>query len=70
MNEKVCERCGASSPSPEAGQFALFSYCAECSQDLCDACMRKGCCGHVPARDGSDEDYDDADRDLAEGERT
>lgn len=46
---KVCERCGAKSPSPDAGPYALFAYCVYCSRDLCDACVAKGCCGKVPA---------------------
>jgi hypothetical protein len=50
--DKRCERCGARSPKPEAGPYALFDYCAECSRDLCDACMAKGCCGNVPAKSG------------------
>lgn len=50
--EKTCERCGA---SPE-GEFGLLDYCAHCSRDLCDACMEKGCCGHVPAESGIADD--------------
>jgi hypothetical protein len=53
--EKVCERCGAS----PGGPFGLLDYCAECSRDLCDACMAKRCCGHVPALSGNAEDADD-----------
>lgn len=56
---KVCERCGASKPSPEAGPFDSLDYCAECSRDLCDACMARGCCGRVPARSGMEADYPD-----------
>lgn len=52
--EKVCERCGASPKRP----LGLLDYCAECSRDLCDDCMKKGCCGHIPARSGMDEDED------------
>ena len=55
--EKVCERCRASKPSPGASPFDGLDYCAECSRDLCDACMEKGCCGHVPARSGMADDY-------------
>lgn len=57
MIEKFCERCGASKPRPDAGPFEGLDYCAECSRDLCDACMEKGCCKHVPARSGMDEDF-------------
>lgn len=52
---KQCERCGAKSPNPNAGPYALFDYCAECSSDLCDRCMAEGCCDHVPAKSGNDE---------------
>lgn len=50
--DKKCERCGA---KPE-GEYDLLDYCAKCSRDLCEACMAKGCCGHVPARSGSQDD--------------
>lgn len=53
---KACERCGATKPRPDAGQFNLLDYCAICSRDLCDACMEKGCCDAVPARSGLAED--------------
>jgi hypothetical protein len=56
MSEKSCERCGAKKPEPTAGPFALFSFCAECSQDLCEKCMAEGCCGHVPALRDEDDD--------------
>jgi len=65
--EKRCEGCGARSPSPGASRYAMLDYCAECSRDLCDACMEKGCCGQVPALSGTaadfgeDEDLHDAD---------
>lgn len=55
MNKR-CERCGASKSNPDAGPYNLFDYCANCSRDLCDACMEKGCCGHVPALSGADAD--------------
>lgn len=51
MNKK-CERCGAKRSRPDAGPYDLLDYCAHCSKDLCDACMAKGCCGHVPADSG------------------
>lgn len=50
---KRCERCGATSPSPDAGPYELFDYCAVCSRDLCDRCMADGCCGNVPALSGN-----------------
>jgi hypothetical protein len=48
-----CERCGKA-PSG----YTLFDYCAHCSKNLCDDCMTKGCCGHVPAVSGMDEQDD------------
>lgn len=54
---KICERCGATSPSPGANAYALFDFCGECSRDLCDECMANGCCGHVPAVSGSERDF-------------
>lgn len=48
---KRCERCGK---SPEG--FKLLDFCAECSRDLCPSCMEKGCCGHVPAWSGTEQD--------------
>lgn len=54
---KKCERCGV---APEV-EFGLLDYCAECSRDLCPACMAEGCCGNQPARSGS---ADDAEADL------
>jgi len=47
----ACEACGA-----EPAAYNLFDYCAECSKNLCAACMKKGCCGHVPAFSGMGED--------------
>lgn len=52
---KKCERCGAQ-PS---GEFGLLDFCANCSKDLCDSCMEKGCCGKVPAASGSEDLKDD-----------
>lgn len=52
MTAKNCERCGA---GPK-GQYGLLDFCAVCSRDLCDECMSKGCCDHVPARSGTSED--------------
>lgn len=59
MAEKTCERCGASKPHPGASPYDMLDYCAECSRDLCDRCMGTGCCGHVPALSGCDEDWED-----------
>lgn len=65
VSEKVCERCGAAprviEKGPFAGQPELLDYCAECSRDLCDDCMAKGCCGHVPAISGEQADNDDGE---------
>lgn len=47
-----CERCGAT-----AKGYDLVDYCAECGKNLCDGCMEKGCCGHTPARSGTEEDH-------------
>lgn len=52
MAEKQCENCGA---QPEG--YDLLDYCAECSRDLCPKCMKKGCCGHVPASSGLAADF-------------
>jgi len=51
MGEKVCERCGKAPLG-----YDLLDYCAECSRDLCDKCMERGCCGHIPAISGEAED--------------
>lgn len=50
---KACERCGK---KPDPNSYQLLDYCAHCSKDLCDECMAKGCCGHVPAESGSHAD--------------
>jgi len=50
---KSCERCGKKS---DPSSFKLMDYCAECSRDLCDECMEKGCCGNVPAKSGTEAD--------------
>ncbi len=46
-----CERCGAG-----AKGYGLLDYCAKCSKNLCDDCMKKGCCGIVPAQSGMGDD--------------
>lgn len=53
--ETRCEKCGARAPRKNAGPFSLFDYCAVCSANLCDECMAKGHCGHIPARSGDAE---------------
>ncbi len=57
MDNKVCERCGSAgrniASGPLKGSRALLDYCVECSKDLCDECMKKGCCGNVPAKSGN-----------------
>jgi hypothetical protein len=52
MPEKRCERCNAKAQ----GAYGILDYCAHCSKDLCDDCMAKGCCGHVPADSGEKAD--------------
>jgi hypothetical protein len=50
-----CEGCGK-----RTSGYELFDYCAECSANLCSACMSIGHCGHVPATSGQAvEDEDD-----------
>lgn len=51
-----CERCGASVKG-----WDLLDYCANCSKNLCESCMGKGCCGNVPAISGSAVDFDITD---------
>jgi hypothetical protein len=50
----TCERCRAKLP---VESYALMDYCAICGKNLCDKCMQQGCCGQIPARSGSNEDY-------------
>ncbi len=52
-----CERC--QEPAPTG--FDLFDYCATCNKTLCDECMKKGCCGKVPAESGADADHGEED---------
>lgn len=52
MNKK-CERCKRG----PGGGYTLLDYCVVCSKDLCEECMKGGCCGNVPARSGTGEDY-------------
>lgn len=56
----TCERCQAKVP---AGSFALFDYCVTCNKNLCDSCMKKGCCGVEPAASGMEADEEDDDDD-------
>lgn len=46
-----CERCRV---RMEPESYELFDYCAVCSKNLCNACMKKGCCGNVPAISGEE----------------
>jgi hypothetical protein len=41
-----------------------MDYCAICGKNLCDKCMQQGCCGKIPAKSGSDEDYGEAGDDA------
>lgn len=51
---KQCENCGY---EVSKCSFTLLDYCLVCSKTLCDNCMKKGCCGNIPAKSGEDEDY-------------
>lgn len=51
----MCERCG---DAPE-GEYDLHDYCSTCSKNLCDDCMKSGCCGNTPALSGMDDDSDE-----------
>jgi hypothetical protein len=53
-----CERCG----KPTVG-MEIHDYCADCGKNLCDDCMKAGCCGNVPAKSGQAEDFGDDDDD-------
>lgn len=60
---KECERCRAPEPASCSASFELFDFCAECSRNLCPACMELGCCGTTPAVSGIDADAgEDAER--------
>ena len=55
-----CTRCEAR---------GLWDYCDICEATLCDDCMDGGCCGHVPAISGVDENWrrrEDEDNDYDE----
>lgn len=47
-----CERCKV-----EATGYNLHDYCAKCSKNLCDRCMKNGCCGQKPAESGQGTDH-------------
>lgn len=49
MSMFECEGCGTKAQYPD-----IHDFCANCSRNLCDACMAKGCCGSVPAASGLD----------------
>lgn len=55
---QTCERCGKS-----LDNYELTDYCAECNKNLCDDCMKKGCCGNIPAKSGMENDYPDETED-------
>jgi hypothetical protein len=51
-----CERCGA---KPQ-GEYGLHDYCAICSKNLCEKCMKEGCCKNKPAKSGAEvDDHED-----------
>lgn len=50
----TCERCSA-----ESKGFELFDYCTNCGKNLCDKCLKEGCCGKSPAESGQKEDHSD-----------
>jgi hypothetical protein len=54
-----CERCGKSPVG-----YELHDYCRSCSKNLCAECMAKGCCGHVPAQSGQEDDALIAEKDA------
>jgi hypothetical protein len=53
----VCERCKRMSVSI----MSMHDYCAVCGKNLCDHCMRDGCCDNRPAISGMS--LDDAEPD-------
>jgi hypothetical protein len=63
MGSWTCERCGVTKPAEVLG----LDYCANCSKNLCEPCMARGCCGKRPAESGmkadSVDDGDDGDDD-------
>lgn len=52
----LCENCKKRAGS--GGRMGLHDFCAACGKNLCDDCMKKGCCGNVPARSGLMEEAD------------
>lgn len=60
MEKGFCERCGGQNFfTDENGRsvpMVCLPYCVECSKDLCDECMKRGCCGNVPAINGDEDD--------------
>lgn len=53
---QTCDRCGV---QEEPDSYDLLDYCAVCSTNLCDKCMKKGCCGNTPAKSGTNEDINE-----------
>ena len=52
----TCERCNKET-KPDG--YDLFDFCAKCARNLCPECMKKGCCGEVPAKSGMNEEDPD-----------
>ena len=63
-----CERCGAS-PQDDYGEYGLYDHCASCSKNLCEKCIKQGCCGHVPALSGRADDRIEAELEAAREEQ-
>lgn len=57
-----CERCQVSTKG-----YELHDYCKHCSKNLCDGCMKNGCCGRKPADSGMEEDHAESDDEPEEG---
>lgn len=57
-----CERCGRK-PPVVGDSFELNDYCGLCMKTLCAACMKKGCCGEIPAISGTELDFGGDDED-------
>lgn len=56
MSSTNCERCGALPPpiteGPWKGSRHELRYCAYCSKDLCDKCLKDDACRETPENDG------------------
>lgn len=51
-----CERCGT-----ETRAYELFDFCAICSKNLCDKCVKRGCCENIPAKSGEKLEEEESD---------